>query len=193
MALAGFPSGSAGKESACNAGDLGSIPRWEDPLEKGKATHSSILAWRIPWTVHGVTKSWTQLSGFHFSLSGGISSKEPQVTKRPGFGPWVGKIWRRAWQPSPVFFPGESHGQRSLVGYSPWGRKESDMTKGTLASVYIHTVICCCWSLNSKCNSHFLHLYSPVLTISGFYIIFVYRWFPTFTICLPSHLWFSDF
>ena len=47
----GFPGGSAGKESACNAGDLGLIPGWEDPLEKGKATHSSILAWRIPWTV----------------------------------------------------------------------------------------------------------------------------------------------
>ena len=47
----GFPGGSAGNESACNAGDLGSIPGWEDPLEKGKATHSSILAWRIPWTV----------------------------------------------------------------------------------------------------------------------------------------------
>ena len=40
---------------------------WEDPLEKGKATHSSILAWRILWTtVHGVTKSQTQLSNFHF-------------------------------------------------------------------------------------------------------------------------------
>ena len=39
---------------------------WEDPLEKGKASHSSILAWRIPWTVfHGVTKSQTQLSDFH--------------------------------------------------------------------------------------------------------------------------------
>ena len=37
---------------------------WEDPLEKGKSTHSSILAWRIP--IHGVTKSWTQLSDFHF-------------------------------------------------------------------------------------------------------------------------------
>ena len=41
---------SDGKESACNAGDLGSIPGWEDPLEKGMATHSSILAWRIPQT-----------------------------------------------------------------------------------------------------------------------------------------------
>ena len=41
------------------------------------------------------------------------------------FDPWVGKIpWRRAWQPTPVFLPGESHGQRSLVGCSPWGRKE---------------------------------------------------------------------
>ena len=40
---------------------------WEDPLEKGKATHSSILAWRIPWTVDGVTKSQTRLSNFHFS------------------------------------------------------------------------------------------------------------------------------
>ena len=46
---------------------------WEDSLEKGKATHSSILAWRIPWTVivHGVAKNWTQPSDFlfHFSLS----------------------------------------------------------------------------------------------------------------------------
>ena len=39
---------------------------WEDPLEKGKVTHSNILAWRIPWTVHGVTKSSTPLSDFHF-------------------------------------------------------------------------------------------------------------------------------
>ena len=46
----GFPSSSAGKESACNVGDLGSIPRWKDPLEEGMATHSSILAWRVPWT-----------------------------------------------------------------------------------------------------------------------------------------------
>ena len=46
----GFPGGSDGKESTCNVGDLGSIPDWEDPLEEGMATHSSILAWRIPWT-----------------------------------------------------------------------------------------------------------------------------------------------
>ena len=46
----GFPRGSDGKESACNAGDLGSTLGQEDPLEKGRATHSSILARRIPWT-----------------------------------------------------------------------------------------------------------------------------------------------
>ena len=40
--------------------------------------------------------------------------------KRPSFGPWFGKIpWRKKWQPAPVFLPGESHGQRSLAGYSP--------------------------------------------------------------------------
>ena len=51
MQIMGFPCGSAGKESICNMGDLGLIPGLEDPLEKGKATDSSILAWRIPWTV----------------------------------------------------------------------------------------------------------------------------------------------
>ena len=43
----GFPCGSAGKESTYNVGHLG----WEDPLEKGKATYSTIPAWRIPWTI----------------------------------------------------------------------------------------------------------------------------------------------
>ena len=47
----GFSDSSVGKESACSAGDPGSIPGWEDPLGKGKATHSSILAWRSPWIV----------------------------------------------------------------------------------------------------------------------------------------------
>ena len=47
--------------------------------------------------------------------------------RRRRFDPWVGKIpWRRKWQPTPVFLPGKSHGWRRLVGYSPWGRKESD-------------------------------------------------------------------
>ena len=50
--------------------------------------------------------------------------------RRPGFNPWVGKVpKRRKGLPTPVFLPIESHGQRSLVGYSPWGRKELDTTE----------------------------------------------------------------
>ena len=45
------------------------------------------------------------------------------------FNPWVGKIHEcKKWQPAPVFLPGKSHGQRGLMGYSPWGHKELDMT-----------------------------------------------------------------
>ena len=47
-----FPCDSSGKESTCNVVDLGSIPGLGRSLEKGKATYSSILAWRIPWTVY---------------------------------------------------------------------------------------------------------------------------------------------
>ena len=64
-----FPGGSDSKESTCNVGEVSSIPGWKDPLEEHMATHSSILAWRIPldrgaWqaAVHGVAKSRTQLS-----------------------------------------------------------------------------------------------------------------------------------
>ena len=70
----------------------------------------------------------------HSLFSGGASGKEPACQcrrdKRHGFDPWIRKIpWRRKWQPTPVFLPGEFHGQRSLVGFSPWGHKESDMTE----------------------------------------------------------------
>ena len=78
---------------------------WEDPLEKGKATHSSILAWRIPWSDHGVARSQTRLSNFSFhretkGFPGGASGKEPACQcrrpKKPGFDPWVKKIpWSR--------------------------------------------------------------------------------------------------
>ena len=58
---------------------------------------------------------------------GGSDGRVCPQCRRPGFDLWVRKIpWRRAWQPTPVFFPGESHGQRSPAGYSPRGRKESD-------------------------------------------------------------------
>ena len=67
---------------------------------------------------------------------GGASGEEPTCQcrrhRRCGFSACVGKIpWRRAWQPTPVFLPGEFFAQRSLAGYSPQGRKDSDMTKAT--------------------------------------------------------------
>jgi len=56
------------------------------------------------------------------------------VNKRYRFYLCVGKTpWRKKWQPTPVFLPGKSHGQRSLVGYSPWGHKESEATE------HVHT------------------------------------------------------
>ena len=72
----------------------------------------------------------------------GLPRCHPVVKKPPTnagdmsrrFDPWVGKIpWRRSWQPTPVFWPGESHGQKSLAGYRlrVQGRKESDTTKAT--------------------------------------------------------------
>ena len=70
---------------------------------------------------------WKYL-GSSVSFPGGPSGKEPPCQcrrqKRWGFAPWVRKIpWRRTWQPTPVFLPGESHGQRSLAGCSPWGHR----------------------------------------------------------------------
>ena len=77
-------------------------------------------------------------SNHAYSLAspGGASGKEPtfQCTrpKKHSFNPWVRKTpWRRAWQPTPVFLPGESHGQRSLMGHNPQGHKEFDMTEVT--------------------------------------------------------------
>ena len=66
--------------------------------------------------------------------------KNLPATQETRFDPWVGKTpWRRAWQPTPVFSPGESHGQRSLVGYSPRGGKESDMTQQLSVSLFFYT------------------------------------------------------
>ena len=86
------------------------------------------MVWILLW-VMGLHK-------YILDFPGGTSGKEPTCPcrrhKRRGFNPWVRKIpWRRAWQPTPVFLPGESHGQKSLVGYDPWSRKESDTTEVT--------------------------------------------------------------
>ena len=69
------------------------------------------------------------------SFPGVLSDKDPACQcrrcKRRGFDPWVRKIPWRIWQPTPAFLPGESPGQRSLAGYSPWSCRELDMTEAT--------------------------------------------------------------
>ncbi|CAI9154631.1 unnamed protein product [Rangifer tarandus platyrhynchus] len=67
-----------------------------------------------------------------WGFPGGSDGKESvhNAGERPRFDPWVGKIpWRREWLPTLVFLPGESHGQRSLRGSSPWDCKDSDTTE----------------------------------------------------------------
>ena len=68
------------------------------------------------------------------------SGKEPACQCRKSrFDLWVGKIpWRRKWQPTPVLLPGKTHGQRSLAGYIPWRRKESDTTENAHTHTHTH-------------------------------------------------------
>ena len=68
--------------------------------------------------------------GFPEGSMGKESARQCRRRRRHSFNLWIRKIpWRWAWLSTPVFLPEESHGQRSLVGYSPWGHKESDMTE----------------------------------------------------------------
>ena len=65
--------------------------------------------------------------------------------RRPGFDPWVGKTsWRRKWKPTPVLLPGKPHGWRSLVGYSPWGHRQSDTAE------WLHFHFHCMLTLTSE-------------------------------------------
>ena len=87
-----------------------------------------------------ISNALLRLLGF----PGGASSKEPACQcrrhKRHGFSPWVGKIpWRRTWQPTPVFLPGESHEQKSLMGYKSKGSQRVRHDWSDLACVHKHT------------------------------------------------------
>ena len=93
---------------------------------------------------------------------------------RPGFDPWVGKIcWRRGWLPTPVFLSGESHGQRNLADYSPWGHKESDTNEQLMLSLF----------LKLKKNYLFILLYNIVLVLPYIDLNppWVYMCFPSWT------------
>ena len=79
------------------------------------AAHSSVFAWRIPGT--GEPGGLPSMGSQSRTRLKRLSSSSRDI------------FWRRKWQPTPVFLPGKSHGRRKLVGYSPWGRKESDTTE----------------------------------------------------------------
>ena len=86
--------------------------------ERAMAPHSSTLAWKI---------QWAEEPGGLQSM-GSLRVRQDWVTSLSLF---TFMHWRRKWQPTPVFLPGESQGRRSLVGYRLWGRTESDTTEVT--------------------------------------------------------------
>ena len=106
--------------------------------------------------------------------------------KRCWFDSWVGTIlWKRKWKPTPVFLPGRFHGQRSLVGYNPWGHTESDTTEHTLTfpSRVPGTDCCAQWP---SFQPHNLAL-SKVDTVQ---LPLDYTWFPWLNIWFhTSRLW----
>ena len=90
----------------------------EDSLEKEMANHFSTLAWKIPWTEDpgGLQSMGSLRVGHNWATSLSL---------------FTFMHWRRKWQPTPVFLPGESQGRGSLVGCRLWGRTESDTTEAT--------------------------------------------------------------
>ena len=140
----GLPGGSDGNLPARQETQVRSLG-WEDPLEKGMAVHSSILAWRIPWTeepselqsigsqrvghnwatnTHTYTHTHTHrtLMGLPWWLSGKESSSQCSRQKRHRSGCQMEKIpWSRKWQLASAFLSGKFLGQRSLVDYNPLG------------------------------------------------------------------------
>ena len=97
------------------------------------------------WKVNSLSPGWIQVTMwkptlytiFRLPWASQVVLVANSLTVNAGdirlrFDPWAGKIsWRRAWQPTPVFLPGESHGQKSLRGYSPWGHKELETIEVT--------------------------------------------------------------
>ena len=84
--------------------------------------------------------------------------------RRRGFNPWVRKIpWKRKRQPTPIFLPGKSHGQRSLMGYSPWNPKESYTTEQLSMHVYVCTSVC----IYTQKTSFIITTYTKIIRISN--------------------------
>ena len=118
---------------------------------KENLKYSSLFCWKKKKDV-----SWMVMLGLGFP-SGLVVKKKKSVCqcRRHRFDPWVRRSpWRRKWQPTPVFLPGESHGRGSLVSYSVWGHKESDMTEHAHVCVHTHThtyarITCTCMHVHT--------------------------------------------
>ena len=99
------------------------------PLFSGMESYSILWVWKSQTETK--QKASRSLPGRLLSSSTSLRLSEgsQRCCRRCEFEPWAGKIpWRRKWQPTPVFLPGKSHGQRSLAGYSLWSCKELDKT-----------------------------------------------------------------
>ena len=99
--------------------------------------------------------------------------------RRPGFSPWVGKIWRRKWQSTPVFLSGKSHRRRNLVGYSPWGHKESDTTKRLHFLSFFHFL----WLIHIYILFFYMHKLYSFIHLNHIYICIYINSCPT--LCHP--------
>ena len=130
-------------------------------LEKVMAAHSSTLAWKIPWTEkpgglpsmgsHRVGHDWSDLAAAAYICEGNRTPLQYSCLENPmDGGAWWAVVygvaksrirpsdftfifmhWRRKWQPTPVFLPGESQGRGSLMGCRLWGHTELDTTEVT--------------------------------------------------------------
>ena len=158
------------KNSPANAGDTRDADQ-KDPIERGMAIHSCILAWRIPWTEEtgGLwsigSQSQTRLKWLSTHMNDytqyyilySEKAMAPHTSTLAWKIPWTEEpgglqsmgslrvrhdwatslslftfmLWRRKWQPTPVFLPGESQGRGSLMGCCLWGHTESDTTEAT--------------------------------------------------------------
>ena len=108
--------------------------------------------------------------------------------RRPGFDPWVRKIpWRREWLSTPVFFPGESHGQGSLVGYSSWGRKEMDLTEWLTLSLHFQHLVMS--SLFDDHRSHRWEVLCPYDFDFNFYGKHLFMYFMTISVSCIQFLY----
>ena len=145
------------------------------------------------------------LAVFHlWGLPGGSEGKKICLPcGRPGFDPWVVKIpWRREWLPTPVFLPGELHGQGSLVGYLPWGHKEEDTTERLTLSIHVmravsalirnSTLVPCIGSMKSYPLDHQGSPFVCILSLFNWHLNF--PWFGPCEYCSQlSHAAYLDY